>query len=443
MIISMILSWRTDRKVLAFVIIGFVFAHQVLTQIAWNVDIPGLPFDLGPNRLVLFVLSLVLVGSIVAGISKPRVKNGERIPLFLILLYIFGIIISASAVYNYKRGRIQGNTLILIPSDVVLFILMYHVMKLKTTPSVLEALLKAIMMLSLFMSALGVYQFLFDSSFLKVCAPRHAFARFIRSTGVLGSEYELGFFLNFAIIVCLTRYWGKPMLFMTLPVLITGLFTTFHRLNWVIFIVCLLCYVFIKKGIKGVGIWAFVFVMLAGLISMGYFTNGDWYKTLADSKNVQAFSKQRLLEDTVSGRLHQFAITADGISFRGLGLGSYENKAYYNLMAKHGFIKTDGEPLIVHNGYLGVGIKHGGLAMAVFCAFICSMLIYFKKRICLEKPLTVCPFFIALIWIIANMSQEITLFGLYFVLLVAIICGSFVSLYDQAGKPVDPEGPEL
>ena len=66
--------------------------------------------------------------------------------------------------------------------------------------------------------------------------------------------------------------------------------------------------------------------------------------------------------------------------------------------------------------------------MIVFCILLISMFYYFRKHISPKEPVTLYPFFMVLIWIMANCTQEISLFKLYFVQLIAIVCGSCLSL---------------
>ena len=425
LITSIILSLRTNRKLLTFIIVFFILAQPVLTS-HYTIDLPGMPFDLRPNRILLFVmLSFLVWGSV----KKYDLKNSyKEKPAFEIFLYTYLILVIISLIFNFNR--IQTQNLIVIPAEILLFIFVYHVLKRQATPSVLEAFVKAIVILSLFAAIVAIYQVLVDSSFLKICSPRHAFGNVVRSSAFFRNEYELGYFLNLAIIVFLVRYRGRPSLFITLPLLIIALFTTFHRLSWIMFLVCLISYLFLLE-IKIASIWLFVLIVLSCIISMSYFANPEKYTKLANRRDVQAFTKERLLSDNVTGRLYQFLITAEAMSKHFMGLGGYDNKEYYNLMARHGMMKNKSEPFVVHNGYLAIGIKYGFLAMIAFTGLIVSMLLFFKKHMSLDRPVTVYPFYVVLIWIIANLSNSISLFRVYFVLLVAIVCGSFVSLYRE------------
>ena len=121
-----------------------------------------------------------------------------------------------------------------------------------------------------------------------------------------------------------------------------------------------------------------------------------------------------------------------------MGLGGYNNKTYHNLMKKHHMIKGSGEALVVHNGFLSFGIKYGLLGFFAFLGLILSMMIYFYKNFSLKRPDTAYPFFIVLIWATANLSNSVSLFRIYVVLIVAIVCGSYAGLL--SGKKAAVKG---
>jgi len=116
-----------------------------------------------------------------------------------------------------------------------------------------------------------------------------------------------------------------------------------------------------------------------------------------------------------------------------MGFGSQDNKEYYKLMAEYGLMygKNKKTVLAVHNGYLDIGLMHGIPAMIVFCWLFISMLLYFKRRIIFDRPETSYPYYAILIFLIGHVTQPFAGFRIYYVLLVAIVCGSFVSVYSD------------
>jgi len=56
------------------------------------------------------------------------------------------------------------------------------------------------------------------------------------------------------------------------------------------------------------------------------------------------------------------------------------------------------------------------------------MLRYFKKAINPDLRYSLVPFYAITIYMLANLSNSISIFRAYFVLLIAIVCGSLVAL---------------
>ena len=217
--------------------------------------------------------------------------------------------------------------------------------------------------------------------------------------------------------------WTSILLF------IAGLFTTFHRLNYLIALTCLVSFIWFfstkyQKFTK-YGILAIILGIFAALYSKG---------PIHDSDMVT----ERLQEDTVSCRLEQYKVILEALpNFIYKGMGDYTNSDYYNLMDKANMVRTvEGagtenwhrEPFAVHTGYLEVGILYGVLAMIVFTAVLFSMITYFKKLMGRELSYNLVPFYAAFIWALANISNGVGNFGLYFALLTAMLMGATISL---------------
>ena len=147
--------------------------------------------------------------------------------------------------------------------------------------------------------------------------------------------------------------------------------------------------------------------------------------------------ENRLSSDTVSGRLEQYKVVIKAIPRFPLGMGGYENPEYVEIMKQHGMVKwvpdtpnhSHPEALEVHNGYLDVGARYGIFGMISFTMLLVSMLRYFKKMYSSEYRYSLVPFFAVLVWGMANMTQTESNFRTYFVVLLAVLSGSFISMY--------------
>jgi len=436
-IIAGVLSFKADKKLLTFIFAFFILAQPIF-QAKYVIAIPGMPFELQANRVLLIILLPFLASGAIQRFKSTR-KNK---PAFEYFLYFYFVLVLFSLIFNLVvYHRIEAKMLIVTPVEILIFILVYHVLKKEVTIPMAEGILKAIVVLSFITAIVAIYQLLGDSGFMRIIKPRIAFGSFMRSTGIFVQEYDLGYFINFAIILFLVRYRARPMiLFVTLPLLIMTLFATFHRLNWIIFLVCLTSYFFVLKKIR-LALFSFILLLVLFFIALvPYFAGSDKYTQLANQKEVQTFSKERLFKDTVTGRFEQYKFVIDAMSQNPMGFGGYENEAYLSLLRKHRIDTKESLALTVHNGFLAVGVEYGIMSMIAFSGMMISMFVYFKKRISPNQPATVYPFYAVFIWVLSNFSNSVSEFRAYFVLLVAIISGCSAAFYgEEAENPLANE----
>jgi hypothetical protein len=162
-----------------------------------------------------------------------------------------------------------------------------------------------------------------------------------------------------------------------------------------------------------------------------------FFKIIEGDINNTEFVKERLKQDTVSGRFEQYKLILQSIAnFFWVGMGDYTNKDYFKFMEKAGMVYTVNAnteawhrvPYTVHNGYLEVCALYGAFAMTTFITFLYTMLKYLKKFVTTGLPYAMAPFFALLIWMLANISNGVSQFGLYFVLLIGLLAGSMISM---------------
>ena len=55
-----VLSFKTDNKLISFIFIFWIFASPVLATKIFIIDIQYLPFNLQPNRILLILLTLII-----------------------------------------------------------------------------------------------------------------------------------------------------------------------------------------------------------------------------------------------------------------------------------------------------------------------------------------------------------------------------------------------
>lgn len=417
------LSIGTDRKVLSFVLILWLLAQPVINA-KYIIPLPGLPFELQPNR-ILFLFALVyLLYGLIFWARESTIVN----PPFEKYIYIYFVLVLFAVSLNYTF--MSPKNVISVPLEIATFLTVYLLAKHYMTEMVFTAIIKAIVLLAVIGSIVAIVQISVDSMFLRTGDLRPAFGNKLRSTGIFQSEYDFGYFQILAFIVVLVRYNGKAVRFLMLPLLMLSVLLTFHRLDYIILFVCYLSYNFFYSKHK-LPVPIYVVAGVLGLILIGLSVN------LYNSMDLHSVVlEERLKEDTVTGRFLQYQVVWDSILAYPLGLGSYEHPDYVKLMSEHGMLvwvkdrlgNSYPMPLVVHNGYLAAGIRYGFLGMVIFTMLIFSMQRYSKKQIDLERPSSLILVYAVLIYAMSNLSNDLSIFRAYFVVLLAILSGASVAL---------------
>lgn len=429
------LAKKTDRKWLSFALIFWMGAQPVFNA-QYTIVIPGLAFVLPLNRILLLAMLAYLLWSLGSSqaITKVRANTYKR-PSFEKYLYVYLALIIIGVAINF--AVIGPKQAIAVPLEVITFIVVYVATKRYMTERALNSILDAVIILGIVAAFIAIVQVAIEPMFMRTGEARGAFGDVFRASGMFQSEYDFGYFQNLAMMVMLVRYQGKSRLYVGVPLLILSVFLTFHRMNYIITFMCFASYlVFFRKGKK----FNFPMLLLMILVPFVLVTTVEIYQSQGGHSR---FLEDRMEAKTVAGRFNQYEIVWEAIKEHPLGLGNYENPIYYNLMNKYNMMQwipdkygvTHPEPLAVHNGYLDAGIRYGALGMLTFAALVISMLVYFMKRISPQFLYSVIPFYAVFIYVLANFSNGISTFYVHYVILLAMICGSFVARYrSEAGK---------
>lgn len=436
--VALAISKKTDRKLLSFALVFWIFTQPVITAFV-AIKIPGLNIDMNPNRvLFLFALVYLLFGTASARSYANVPAAANKRPPFEKYLYVYTVLVFVAIAANY--AMLDAKSIGATPLEVVSFIAVFTLAKKHVTPSVLEAILKAVVILSMLTIFVTIIQATVGPLFLRTGEAKAAFGTTLRAFGIFRFDGELGAFQVLALMIMLVRYRGMARLYLLVPLLCLSIFVSFHRLGYITLFVCLLTYVllFSKKKLSSI----LIMLIVPGLLILAY----SAYRAGGDQSAIES----RLGQDTVSGRLAQYGVALATVPTHPLGMGGYENPAYAKLMEKYDMVQwlpdrlgiQHPEPLAIHNGYLEVGIKYGAMGMITFIALLVSLLRYFKKRASSPYRYAIVPFFAVLVWMLSNTSQAAASFNAYFVILQAIIYGSFVAIYrtgadKQPAKTVD------
>lgn len=427
-IIALFLSLRTDRKVLAFALIFWLLAQPVLNA-KYIIPLPGLPFDLQPNR-ILFLFSL---GYLFLGLLSRKQAPSGAVPPFEKYIHIYLGLVMVALLLNHSL--MNWKSVIAIPIEIATFLTVYTVAKRYMTEKVFEAILKAIILLAVIGALVAIVQIAEDKMFLRTGDLRPAFGNKLRSTGIFQSEYDFGYFQILAVIVSFVRYRGKAIRLLIVPLLMVSLLLTFHRLDYIILFVCTVSYlIFFSNRKVPLPIYAVGGVLGILLLFLSFYM----FQSMGGRSAVV---EERLTQNTVSGRFLQYQLVAKSMLDHPLGLGSYDHPDYVALMSKHGMVvwftdQNSGnsytKPLTVHNGYLAAGIQYGVLGMLVFTALVFSMFRYFRKQVNPDLPYSLVPFYAVVIYALSNISNSVSIFRAYFVVLLAILGGASIAM--QRGR---------
>jgi len=431
-IIGLRLSSKTDNRILSFTFVFWIIASPILWKDIFFLEISFLPINIQPNRLLLIFLILYLFFDRPTGNYTHQSNRNFQKPVFELFIYIYLITVLISFMVNYPQLQYKQQV-ITVPLEILLFILIYHIAKTRVSFSVLDSIIKALVIVSLSTSIIAIYQYLFEPYFFRSGGQRGAFGSLFRSTGIFHDEYELSCLLIISIIVFFVRYKGSKFLYISLPLLIIALITTFHRLSWIIFAVSFVSYFFITRKIKLVIIIPFLLLLMAVYAFSPYLIG-----YLEGGKSFRSFKEERLLSDTVTSRFLQYEIATKIIADNFWGIGGYDNKIYYDIMEEYSMTRSETKPgsmhsnvYVIHNGYLSTGVLYGIPSMVAFIGMILSMLVYFAKQVNIKNEMTIIPVYIIFIWLMFNISNNFSNFNFYYILLVALLSGSFVSLYNR------------
>lgn len=419
---------KTDHFSLSFLILYWTLAQPVLNAF-YKIKIPGIPFDFSPNRILLLILVPVLLKYILNPLPRTNYHVIHR-PKFVPYLIAYILLVVVAMAVN--RNVIPVKQLMAIPLEPVTFLVLFLAMKEIITTKMLDAVLKGIVYIAVINALVALYQVMVDPTFLLAGELRRAFGNTYRSYGLFPTEYILGSFQIMAVFVTLAVYRGKKIVLPLVALLVLSIFTTFHRLDMIVLIIVSIIYLR-RYSQRRYGLPALLFIFFTAMAII------PAYKIFTSVGGESQIVKERLSADTVSGRFEQYKVIIKNLHHYPLGLGNYDTPAYQKLMITNRMTKSvimpNGQQKVVgigvHNGFLGVGIQYGILAMIAFTIMLFKMLAYFYKRADRRQPLTLIPFFSVLIWIMANSSNGIIVFRSYNVMIVALICGAFVGMYQK------------
>lgn len=413
------------HKYITFIIAYWLLAGSVLNTEYFIIDIKRLPFDLQPPRII-FILFTIYLFLVWTGKVK-NVKVNTKEPKFEKYLYLY-LVLSIIITSIHTIDILTTKDIIVNSTKILTFLVIYLVLKRTADESMIKTLFKALIIVCIFSSIIGIYQFLIDKSFFRFGAERSAFGEYLRSNGVYSSEDVQTYFLVPGVILVLFTIKNKILRNSLVSLFLIGTIVTFHRMSLFVTILILTLY-FIE--VKKKKIWQMVTM---GSILMGFiFLFSSVFLPITNKIKSQPFVQERLLADTAAVRIAFYNMAINELPNHWLlGVGSTKSDVYYYGILSAGGSKdaASGERGGIHNLYLGMAYFQGLPVTIIFILFLVISFICFLR---LSRTVSIFYFIIVfdiIKYTLRNITQGFWLTS-YGGLLLAIFLGIGVAVYQK------------
>lgn len=421
------LTSKAERKWFFFIVLSWLFSTPIIGDQNYPVCLHFAGIDLQPSRILfLFLLAMLLLFIVLAKVNGKSLLeySVNRIRFFELVMFIY-VWITILLMVVMKEMSTQG--IVVKSVELSTFILLYFFARENISSNDLHLLALSIITFAVLSSLVGVYQFFGDSSFLRIGGPRVAFGSYIRASGLFPEEYDQGIFLNISLVVgifTLQNRWGKSIILTTIPL---GLFCTMHRASWVVFV--LILGIMFLKEIRNRYMWAAIFiggicVILLLFIVLNISLPGNFSGNFLDM-----LMRGRLFANTVDERINYYKFALEMMQKYPLGIGDYNTGVY----AKEVYDRSTGlassivPSLVIHNGFLSVGVKTGFLGFILFISFVLASIIHFFKNSIQKGKFWLAPLMIMIIFLLQNLTNDFSSLGSQKCLTIALLVGGYVS----------------
>ena len=312
-------------------------------------------------------------------------------------------------------------------TQILAFLAVYLVIKRTADEEMIKTLINALIIVCIFSSMIGIFQFLVNPLFFKLASGRDAFYGVIRSTGIYRYEYTQSYFLITGIILVLFTVRSKLLKYTLIGLFLFGIISTFHRMSWISIILLFALYLI---GIKKKIVWKTVTV---GSVLIVFIFLGSSIFFQDNKIKSSSFVQDRLLSDTLTNRIELYKITLKTIPQSWIvGFGSKNSNVYYHAMLQAGMPENwaMGEAGGIHNLYLNILFFKGIPSMILFLLFIIFAFRYFERLGKIRHIFYFIPLLELVKYTISNMSNSFPLSD-ELGLLLAILLGTGVAVYQK------------
>lgn len=411
------LVFKAENKIASGLIAFWVLSFPILNRPEFLLHTP-FGFDLQPTRIFLIGAAIYLSVSLIqkTAIKKQKLSDTAIRPFEVFLfLYIF---ISTTVLVVRSKGLQQ---LIPLASLQIVFGLMYLIARDHIPQHDYYFLKRVFIAFGVLSTLAAVIQFLVDPGFMRLSSERAAFGGLIRANGFMPDEYDHGLFLTYlsAWLLVSEKIRFKNILLVCFFGL--GVFLTMHRGSWLAFgIVVLAIWAmnfrsFIKANIF-IAYSGILLILILGLVVI----NMNFAGFLS-----QDFIYDQLFRETISVRMDLNSLGLKLMQKYPLGIGDYSFETYWQSYVENGYKYNLGRPLIVHNGFLGAGVKFGIPGGLCFIMTWAGM-IYYALKTKKNWPIAMIPVLCCVAYLIINLTNEISYLGAAPQLLLAFLTGYFL-----------------
>lgn len=430
---------ETKYKFVTFVIVYWLLAGPTLNTELFIVNIESWYFDIQPARFIFIAFTVYLI-TLLGTQRRIRIRenarDNEEIPnavgnpvfekfLYIFLaLYLLANIIHTGDVLTMREIAASYTNLLVFP-------VIYLVLKKTADSGMIKTIFRALLVVCILSSIVGIYQFFVDPDFLRWGFKLGAFAGFKRANGIYWAEYLQGSFLLTGIVTALIIVKSTIKKTLLILLMLTGIVLTFHRATWIITLLVFIIYFVVIKRIK---LWQFIALCVVSALVIRMFLDIDtsFSQTFRDS----SFVNERLSTDTWTDRIMLYNMALQRIpKYFFFGVGSPKSEVYM-----HGVMEIGGEIEVamgeiggIHNLYLLTAFFHGVPAALFLLLFCITCLIYFLKKMKPKYAIYTIPFATIFIYFLQNMLNTFFLHH-EFSLLLAICCGIGVAAYKNDMK---------
>ncbi len=389
-------SSKTKYKFELFIIIYYILTGDYNELLTFS--LPGISFmEIQPERFLFFTFLFLFARRIWFGDTKS--ETTWQLPWFKLLLILFVLSVVVSLFTHVERlglGEVISES-----QKPINFLLIIYALTAITNEATLVTLGKAIIFAAIMSSLISLVQVGVQPMFLRYGELRDAFGDVLRSNGIFRTERANGFFLLTAMAWVMASFKiSYTVKYLLIGLLTAAIFTTFHRMTWLLTCIAMVIYFVKIEQVKA------PYIVVTGL--------GGIALVLAvmiwGSEKIQ---ESDMVAERISGvpmaRLGYYNMVLESIGDQPFfGYGDKKNDAYYQGMMKvtGKTVRATGADGGIHSGYFSTMFYYGIPCFLFFTFFVLLTVFYFANLSRYHIFFTI-PLMVAVLYLIGNLTNTV------------------------------------